>query len=111
MARRKRPKLALDPTYFREWRKHRGLTLGQVADEIEIDATAISRLERGASPYDQFHLQQLSVLYRCTIPELLFADPRRPRPVDALLKMVERLTDKEDISAATVMIDRLLAAR
>jgi transcriptional regulator with XRE-family HTH domain len=109
MARRKRPEMALEPTYFREWRKHRDLTLAQVAESIEIDSTAISRLERGASPYDQFHLQQLSALYRCTIPELLYVDPRRPRPVDELVKKAARLNDADDIKAATVMIEALIA--
>ena len=111
MARRKRPDIALEPTYFREWRKFRGLNLAQVSEEIGIDPTAISRLERGSSPYDQVHLQQLSALYRCTIPELLFTDPRREKPVDVLVKKAQRLTDPDEIRAATAMIEVLLSKK
>lgn len=111
MARRKRPEMPLEPTYLREWRKHRRLTLAQVAESIEIDATAVSRLERGASPYDQVHLQQLSALYRATIPELLYSDPRREKPVDVLVKKAQRLQAPEEIKAATAMIEALLSKR
>jgi transcriptional regulator with XRE-family HTH domain len=111
MARRKRPDVKLEPTYLREWRKKSGLTLSQVADRIGLDPTAISRLERGTSPYDQLHLQQMSELYRCTIPELLYSDPRRERPIDALMKKVARLNDPDEIKTATAMIDALLLNR
>lgn len=111
MARRKRPDVLLEPTYFREWRKHRKLTLAQVAEAIDIDSTAVSRLERGASPYDQFHLQQLSELYRCTINDLLFVDPRRPKPVDELVEAVRHLSNPEEIKAAMSVVKALLAKR
>ena len=99
--------MALDLTYIRDWRKHRGMTQKQAADILRIDATAISRLELGKTPYDQFHMQQLSVLYKCTIPDLLGTDPRRPKPNDALLKLAASLSDPQHIRAAIAMIDAL----
>jgi transcriptional regulator with XRE-family HTH domain len=108
MGRRSRPRVKLEPTYLREWRKERGLILADVAEAIGMDATAISRLESGISPYDQFHLQELSKLYKVSIPELLYKDPRRPRPVDDLLRKAERLQDAEDIKSAIAVIDAFL---
>ena len=78
MSRRKRPAgFELDPTYLLEWRKFRDLSLEQVGNLMGIDKTAISRIERGLTPYDQIHLQQMSEIYRATIPDLLYTDPRR----------------------------------
>jgi transcriptional regulator with XRE-family HTH domain len=57
MSRRRTPEnLQLQPTYFREWRIVKGKTLQDMAKVMGIDATAISRLERGRTPYDQIHL-------------------------------------------------------
>jgi transcriptional regulator with XRE-family HTH domain len=67
-------------------RKHNDLALAQVGEELGIHATAISRLERGVSPYDQVVLQQLSALYKCRIDDLLNKDPRREKPIDILVK-------------------------
>src|ERR1700722_9819970 len=78
MSRRKRPEgLVLDPTYLLEWRKFRDLSLDEVGKLMGIDKTAISRIERGLTPYDQIHLQQMSEIYQATIPDLLYTDPRR----------------------------------
>ena len=78
MSRRKRPAgFELDPTYLLEWRKFRDLSLEEVGNLMGIDKTAISRIERGLTPYDQIHLQQMSEIYRATIPDLLYTDPRR----------------------------------
>ena len=78
MSRRKRPiGLELDPTYLLEWRKFRDLSLEEVGKLMGIDKTAISRIERAKTPYDQIHLQQMSEIYRATIPDLLYTDPRR----------------------------------
>ena len=83
MSRRKRPAgLILDPTYLLEWRKFRDLSLEDVGKLMGIDKTAISRIERGLTPYDQIHLQQMSEIYRATIPDLLYTDPRRQTAVN-----------------------------
>jgi transcriptional regulator with XRE-family HTH domain len=61
MSRRKRPEgLELEPTYLLEWRKFRDMSLEDVRKRMGIDKTAISRIERGLTPYDQIHLQQMS---------------------------------------------------
>jgi len=110
MARRKRPNdVTLEPTYFRDWRKFRKLTLEQVADQMGIDPTSISRLERGEAPYDQYSLQQLATIYRCSIPELLYSDPIRPKPDEELAKLVGRLYNPEHKRAVKAMIEVFLA--
>ena len=84
MARRKRPEgVVLGPTYLREWRTYKKLTLEQVGKLIDLDKSALARVENGHSPYDQIHLQQLSEVYGVSIIDLLYTDPKRQIDVNA----------------------------
>ena len=84
MARRKRPEgVVLGPTYLREWRTYKKLTLEQVGKLIDLDKSALARVENGKSPYDQIHLQQLSEVYGVSIIDLLYTDPKRQIDVNA----------------------------
>ncbi len=49
----------------------------EVGKIIGLDKSALGRIETGDSPYDQYHLQQLSEVYGVTIPDLLYTDPKR----------------------------------
>jgi transcriptional regulator with XRE-family HTH domain len=137
MSRRKRPAgLELDPTYLLEWRKFRDLSLDDVGKLMGIDKTAISRIERGLTPYDQIHLQQMREIYNASIPDLLYTDPRRqtqpnqfgtvgfqnaPRvgakrvrrhtPADDLAEMASKLKLPEEIDAVKMIIEALAARR
>jgi transcriptional regulator with XRE-family HTH domain len=76
--RRKRPaNEKLEPTYLTAWREFRDKSLEQVGKNIKLDKSALSRIETQKSPYDQFHLQQLSREYGVSIPDLLYTDPKR----------------------------------
>jgi transcriptional regulator with XRE-family HTH domain len=96
---RPHPKPARRPTHIRAWRKHRGLTLAQLADrlavELEVDITEgqISRIERGETPYSQDILEALASALRCQPADLLVRDPTQPDAIWSLwesLKPVER---------------------
>jgi hypothetical protein len=80
MSRRKRPDdVVLEPTYLREWRVFRKMSLEAVGKVMGLDKSALSKMERNVTPYDQVHLQQMRDIYRVTIPDLLFTDPKRPK--------------------------------
>lgn len=112
MARRKRPSgVKLEPSYLREWRDYRGFTQEQVGEALEVDPTALSRIERGATPWDQFWLQQLSALYKCSIDDLINRDPRREKPIDKLQTRVAKLHEPEHIRAAMALVDSFLSKR
>ena len=137
MSRRKRPEgLKLEPTYLQAWRKFRDLSLEEVGKMMGIDKTAISRIERGLTPYDQIHLQQMSQIYRATIPDLLYTDPLRQTqpnafgivgfqnspvpaarkvrartPADDVSDLLGKLKLPEEIDAVKMMIEALTARR
>lgn len=51
-------------TFFKEWRKKRGLTLEQAAEAAGMTAGNLSAMERGAQGYTQDGLESLSDAYK-----------------------------------------------
>ena len=105
---RPHPKPARRPTFIRPWRKHRGLTLAQLADrlsvelEVDISEGQLSRIERGETPYSQDILEALAAALRCEPADLIMRDPVQPDGVWSLLdslKPTERLQAVEIIKA------------
>lgn len=105
---RPHPKPARRPTFIRAWRKHRGLTLSQLADrlsvelEVDISEGQLSRIERGETPYSQDILEAVAAALRCEPADLIMRDPAQPDGIWSLLdslKPVERLQAVEIIKA------------
>jgi transcriptional regulator with XRE-family HTH domain len=62
-------------TFFREWRKHRHMTLEQAAEAAHMTAGNLSAMERGAQGYTQAGLEALAEAYSCEPEHLLMGDP------------------------------------
>jgi transcriptional regulator with XRE-family HTH domain len=75
------------PTFFKQWRKHRGLTLEQAAERAGMTAGNLSAMERGAQGYTQDGLEALAEAYNCDPGQLLTVDPSRG---DAIWTIWER---------------------
>jgi transcriptional regulator with XRE-family HTH domain len=63
------------PTFIRQWRQHRGLTLRQLAERLETSAASISRLEVGEQPYSQEVLEALAGALNCEPQDLISRKP------------------------------------
>lgn len=63
------------PTFFREWRKYRKLTLERLAERIDVTAGALSQLERGAVSYTQPMLEALAEALSCDPADLIMRPP------------------------------------
>jgi transcriptional regulator with XRE-family HTH domain len=95
-------------TFIRDWRKHRGLTLEQLAARIEtitegaltITASALSLLERGQSAYTQGTLEALAHALQTTDAALLSVDPNKEGEVVDLMR---RLDEREREQALRVL--------
>jgi transcriptional regulator with XRE-family HTH domain len=74
-------------TFFKEWRKHRGLTLEQAAERADMTAGNLSAMERGAQGYTQAGLEALAEAYACDPGQLLTVDPTQG---DAIWSLWER---------------------
>ena len=103
---RPHPKPTRRPTYIRSWRKHRGLTLAQLADrlvvelEIEISEGQLSRIERGETPYSQDILEALAAALRCEPADLIMRDTAQP---DAIWSLLDTLKPAERQQAVEVI--------
>lgn len=76
----KRPPRTRQTHFLRQWRKYRGLTQEEVGERIEVNASTLSRVERGEIPYDQDLLERLALVYLCEPADLLSIDPLKPDP-------------------------------
>lgn len=78
------PKPQRQPTFIRAWRKHRGLTLAQLQDQletlhgIEISEGQLSRIENAKSPYAQDLLEAMAHVLQTEPASLIMRDPDKP---------------------------------
>lgn len=70
------------PTFIRQHREHRGLTLERLADRIGTTHASLSRIERGLQPYSQELLERLAdELTGGDVASLLMRDPTDPEGI------------------------------
>lgn len=65
-------------TFIRAWRQHRGLTLEQLAERLEMTASHLSMLERAQRGYTQETLEALAVALQTDAASLLMRNPADP---------------------------------
>lgn len=63
------------PTFIREWRQDRNLTLEQLADRLDMTASHLSMLERGQRGYTQETLERLAHALQTSPASLLMRKP------------------------------------
>jgi ribosome-binding protein aMBF1 (putative translation factor) len=63
------------PTYIRQWRNHRGMSLDQLAERVPMDKSNLSKVERGLLPYNQEMLERLADALRTDVASLLMRNP------------------------------------
>lgn len=78
--------------YIREWRKHRGLTLEQLAELIGMTHQNLGKIERYKVPYSQPLLEHLAEALRTDAASLIARDPSSPQELWALF---DELTEPE----------------
>lgn len=62
-------------TFIRQWRLARGLTLEQLAAEIDLTPSHLSMLERGQRGYTQETLESIALALRTDVASLLSRNP------------------------------------
>lgn len=67
--------------YIREWRKHRHLSLEQLASRVPMDKGNLSRVERSLLPYNQEMLERLAEALMTDPASLLMRDPSQPEAI------------------------------
>ena len=96
MAKQKR----YEPTYIRQWRRHRRLTLDDVCERLNITPSQVSLLERGLRGYTQNTLETMAAALRTDAASLLLCDPSDPHAIWALWDKAKAEQRKRILEAA-----------
>ena len=80
--------------FFKEWRKHRGMTLEQVAEKAGMTAGNLSAMERNEQGYSPSGLQALADVYQTNPGWLLDVNPL-DRDSPNLLSIWDKATDTQ----------------
>lgn len=90
--------------FLREWRKHRGKTLEQVAEALFMSHGNLSKIERGKVPYTQDLLEKLADLYMCSPPDLIIRDPSDPIDIWSVWDHAKPGDKRKIVSAARIIV-------
>ena len=63
------------PTFIRDWRKARGMTMVELAEKAGMHQGHLSKLERGLMPYTQQTLERVADALRVTPGALIDTAP------------------------------------
>jgi transcriptional regulator with XRE-family HTH domain len=63
------------PTFFKQWRAHRGLSQERLAERLDTSVASVSRIESGRQPYTQDYLEALASVLQTDPVSLLTRDP------------------------------------
>jgi transcriptional regulator with XRE-family HTH domain len=69
------PKRQFLPTFIGQWRNHRGKTLEQLGEVVDMSHAQLSRIERGLQPYSQPVLEAIADALQTDPASLLIRDP------------------------------------
>lgn len=93
-------------TFIRQWRKHKRLTLEQVAEELNVTFSLISQLERGETNYTQPMLEALATLFGCEPADLLMRDPTDPEGIWSLWDQAKNGQRRQIVDVVKVIIGK-----
>lgn len=95
------------PTYIREWRESRGLSLRGLAARMEsepgvelISYAQLQRIEKGQQPYSQPILEAAATALNVTVAELLSNNPTKD---GAVIDILRALSESEKEQAIKIL--------
>ena len=100
------PKPSKPRHFVRQWRKHRMLTIEQLAERVGVTHGAIGQLERGEVNYTQPMLEAIAEALMCSPGDLVSRDPASTDSIwlvwsqaneaqrDQIVKIAETITQK-----------------
>lgn len=93
MAKHGKPRKRARPRhYLLEWRKKFGMTQAVLAERIGYSRSYYANIESGKRHYDQELLEALTVVYKCSIGDLIMRDPNEP---SSILSIWQDIPDSE----------------
>lgn len=83
-----KPKRERTKHFFKEWRDYRGLTQEQAVGRLNWSQSKLSRIEAGATPYNQDDLEAAAEAYDCEPWQIISANPFKEGQVVDLVRLL-----------------------
>lgn len=84
------------PTYFfKQWRKHRGLTQEMLAERVGVTPSTISQLEKGKQGFTNSTLEAFAWALNCNPGDLLMRDPTKPNNIWTIQEQLMKATPEQ----------------
>jgi len=90
--------------FLKEWRKHRHLTQGQLAERIGTSHTNLSRIERGETGYSQGFLEAAADALGTDPASILMRDPSDPEGLWSVWDQVQPAQRRQIVEIAKALI-------
>jgi transcriptional regulator with XRE-family HTH domain len=83
-----KPKRERTKHFFKEWREHCDLTQEEAAGRLNWSQSKLSRIEAGATPYNQDDLEAAAEAYECKPWQIISMDPSEEGDVADLVRLL-----------------------
>ena len=100
------PKRKFRKTFVREWRIHRGLTIEQLADRVDMTEGYLSMFERGQRGYTQNTLEALADALQTDAASLIMRDPSQPDAIWSVWDQAKEGDRAKIVSIAETIIGK-----
>lgn len=101
-----KPKRSRRPTYLRQWRKFRSLSLDKASEMIGMSRENLGRIEKGEVPYNQDVLEPLADAYECEVADLLMRDPLDSQAMWTIWSQAKPAERARIVDVAKVLVDK-----
>lgn len=84
------------PSYFfKQWRKHRGLTQEALGERVGLTASSISQLETGKQGFTDSTLEHIAEALNCSPGDLLMRNPLKEDSVWSIQDQLKKATPEQ----------------
>lgn len=97
------------PTFIRQWRKYRGLTIEGLAQRSGMSKGNLSNIETGKTGYNQDTLEALAEALQCDPADLLMRNPSDPEAIWTLWEHAKPAERREIVGVIRALLDAKVA--
>ena len=98
------PKSHRRPTFIREWRKSKNLTLEKLADRLGVSHATLSRIENGKQDYNQTLLELLADALGTDPASLLIRKPNDPEGIWSIWDQAKPGTQRQLVEIGRALL-------
>jgi transcriptional regulator with XRE-family HTH domain len=94
------------PTFIRQWREHRGMTLEQLGEAIDLSHAQLGRIERGVQPYSQGLLEAIADVLATDAASLIVRNPADPEAIWSIWDQAKSADRQKIVAIAKTIVGK-----